>query len=605
MTTEHELPADHPEAADERPANTPFPVVGVGASAGGLEAYGQLLTHLPPDTGMAFVFVQHLDPKYDNKLALLLAKSTRMPVADATDGLAVEPNRVYVIPKNTTMTIARGVLRLAPRGEARSPHLPIDAFFKSLADDQRSAAVAVVLSGTGTDGTLGLLEVKAAGGITFAQDRESAKFAAMPESAAASGVVDFVRSPEGIAQELVRIGNHPYLAPPESTQDRPADSGEEEAFRKVIALLRSAFGVDFTHYRDTTIRRRTRRRMAVHAKATLADYARLLEADRAEVETLYHDILINVTSFFRDPQMFETLKTSVFPEIVKGKTLQTPIRVWTAGCSTGQEAYSIAIALSEFLDDLPIRPPIQIFATDLSDAVSLEKARLGVYPESIEGEVSPERLRRFFTKEDGKYRVSKTLRDLCVFAKQNIAADPPFSRVDLISCRNVLIYLASPLQKRIIPTFHYALNPTGYLMLGSSETVGGFADLFDVVDKAHRIYAKRPGPVRQYPHFFAEGYAATVPAGGPGVAAPAPTAADYQKEADRIVLGQFAPAGVLVNDNFEVLQYRGRTAGRARPRTPATPPGAGCGPRAAATQRRAERRLERGAEVGERGDPLQ
>lgn len=557
QTHEPPDPGDAAASGEEQAGASPFPIVGVGASAGGLEAFTQLLAYLPGDTGMAFVLVQHLDPKHESKLGSLLAKVTPMPVTDVTDGLAVEPDCVYVIPQNTTMTIARGVLKLAPRGEARGPHLPVDHFLKSLADDQQSAAVGVILSGTGSDGTLGLAEVKAAGGITFVQDKETAKYDGMPQSAIASGSVDFTLPPIEIARELTRIGRHSYLAPATTEGGLPA--GEDEQFRKILGLLRAAFGVDFTQYRDTTIRRRTMRRMALHAKESLADYARQLEADRPELHALYQDVLINVTSFFRDPEMFESLKESVFPEILKTKTPQTPIRIWTAGCSTGQEAYSLAIALSEFLDDKPVRPPIQIFATDLSDTVSLEKARLGLYPENIEAEVSPERLRRFFTKEDGKYRIIKSIRDVCVFAKHNLASDPPFSRVDLVSCRNVLIYLAPPLQKRVIPTFHYALNPTGFLMLGASESVGAFTDLFGVVDKTHKIFSKKATTVRQYPHFNAEAYLQSMPGEVKSVS-PSPTPADFQKEADRIILGHYAPAGVLVSESLEILQFRGRTS---------------------------------------------
>ena len=561
-----EAPSDLPDAASEihdvHPLDGPFPVVGVGASAGGLEAFTELLANLPDDTGMAFVLVQHLDPRHESNLVHLLSKATRTPIVEATQDLAVRPDHIYVIPPNTTMTIASGVLQLEPRGEARGLHLPIDQFLKSLAEDQQSAAIGVILSGTGSDGTLGLAEIKAAGGITFAQDRESAKHDGMPQSAVGSGSVDFILPPKKIALELARMGRHPYLVPPppQIAEHGTIDSGDEEAFRQIIALLRSSFGVDFTHYRDTTIKRRAMRRMVLHTRETLADYARLVAADRPELQALYQDILINVTSFFRDPDMYEALKTSVFPEIIKNKSASSAVRIWTAGCSTGQEAYSLAIALLEFLDDKPVRPPIQVFATDLSDTVSLEKARAGLYPESIEAEVSPERLRRFFTKEDGKYRIHKSIRDLCVFAKQNIVGDPPFSHVDLISCRNVLIYLAPPLQKRVIPTFHYALNPTGFLMLGSSETVGPFSDLFHVVDKKHKIYSKKQSAFRQYPHFNAADYLAGLPGEERTISQPSPTPAELQKEADRIVLGQYAPAGVLVSESLEILQFRGRTS---------------------------------------------
>ena len=551
-------------ALDETVQTNTFPIVGVGASAGGLEAFTQLLAHLPIDTGVALVLIQHLDPKHESRLSDLLSRVTKMPVTEATNGMAVRPNHVYVIPPNSNMAIAQGALWITPR-EGRGLHLPLDFFFRSLADDQQASAIGVILSGSGSDGTLGLAEVKAAGGITFAQDKESAKFDGMPQSAIAGGVVDFILRPEEIARELARVGRHPYLVPSSAADRGRVDPTEEEPFRKIIALLRSAFGVDFTHYRDTTIMRRTTRRMALHSKETLAEYARKLAEDPSELQALYHDILINVTSFFRDPEMFEILKRKIFPAVLKTKTPQAPFRVWTAGCSAGQEAYSLAIALSEFLDEKPVRTPIQIFATDLSETVALGKARAGLYPESIEAEVSPERLRRFFTKEDGNYRISKSIRDMCVFAKQDIIADPPFSRVDLVSCRNVLIYLAPPLQRKVIPTFHYALNANGFLLLGASETIGAFSDLFADVDKTHKIYAKKPSAFRQYPHFNAAAHPAAVPGAAGSIPPTSPSPAELQKEADRIVLGQYAPAGVLISDTFEILQFRGRTSAYLEP----------------------------------------
>ncbi|MEX0802969.1 MAG: chemotaxis protein CheB, partial [Candidatus Binatia bacterium] len=548
----------------EQPASAPFPVVGVGASAGGLEAFTQLLSALPDNTGMAFVLVQHLDPKHDSSLSELLAKVTPMPVVEAVQGLAVRPDQIYVIPPNTTLTIAQGVLQLTPRGEARGPHLAVDQFFKSLAEDRQTAAIGVILSGTGTDGTLGLEEIKAGGGITFAQDEQSAKYAGMPQSAIRSGCVDVVLPPEEIARELARIGQHPYVALAQTVEHAPAAASEETHFKKVLALLRSSFGVDFRAYRDTTIKRRIGRRMVLRTQDSLADYARYLEQDRAELDALYQDILINVTSFFREPETFEALKQSVFPKIIEGKDPNTPIRIWSPGCSTGQEAYSLAMALLEFLEEKTVKPAIQIFASDLSDTVSLLKAREGIYPENIEAEVSPERLRRFFTKEDSKYRVSKALREMCVFAKQNVAADPPFSRLDLISCRNLLIYLAPPLQKRVIQIFHYALNPVGFLVLGASETIGSFTDLFEMVDHKHRIYVKKATAARQYPYFRAEDLQAEM-AEGRVPAPPAASPADWQREADRIALGQYAPPGVLINENYDVLQFRGQTGAYLAP----------------------------------------
>ena len=345
--------------------------------------------------------------------------------------------------------------------------------------------------------------------------------------------------PEGIARRLAEICNHPYLArgpveapPPES----------ENHFRRMLAAVRAVTGVDFSQYRDTTIRGRILRRMALHGESSLAAYARRLEQDGPEVEALYGDLLINVTGFFRDPALFEALKTSVFPEILKAKPPDAPLRLWVPGCSTGQEAYSLAIALWEFFDDKPSRRPFQIFATDLSDPGSLSRARAGLYPESIEAELTPERLHRFFKKEDLLYRIDKSIRESCIFARQNLTADPPFSHVDLISCRNVLIYMAPALQRRVLPTFHYALNIPGFLVLGSSETVGEFNGLFAAMDRANKIYAKQISASRPLVQFAVEDYKLPS-AAGPRVCATGSTPADYQKEADRLLLSRYAPPG--------------------------------------------------------------
>ncbi len=559
---------EHPSAGDpgpnpcvpaevQQPAKVAFPVVGVGASAGGVEALTQLLAHLPESTGMAFLVVQHLDPKHESHLAEVLTRASRLQVVEARDGMAIRPECVYVIPPNATMGVAEGLLRLTPRAEARGLHLPVDYLFRSLASEFGGRCIGVVLSGSGADGSLGLPEIKAAGGITFAQDERSARYASMPTSATAAGCVDFVLPPEGIARELSRIGGHAYLVSDLADEGHrlPASA---DGFKKVLALLRTATKVDFSQYRDSTVRRRIQRRLAIRGLSDLADYLPHLEQDPAELEVLYNDLLINVTSFFRDPELFEALKTAVFPHLLESRP-STAIRVWVPGCSTGQEAYSLAMALLEFLETTPGRPPIQIFATDIIDPASIDKARAGFFPESIEADVAPQRLRRFFTREDGGYRIAKSIRDLCVFARQNLAADPPFSHIDLISCRNVLIYFAPPFQRRVISMFHYAANPNGFLVLGCSETVGGGSELFELVDRKYKIYAKQPMAVRPYPHFTAEGSSVALPAFVKGIGQHEPGPADFQREADRIVLGRFAPAGVLINANLEVLQFRGRT----------------------------------------------
>jgi len=539
-------------------ATKPFPIVGVGASAGGLEAFRQFLSHLPEKSGMAYLLVQHLDPNHASKLGELLGRSTKIPVQEATHGALVQPDHVYVIPPNTNMALADGKLVLSPRALGPGPHLPVDYLFRSLAFDRQASAIAIVLSGTGSDGTLGLCEVKAVGGITFAQEEKTAVHPGMPHSAILSGAVDFVLSCEDIARRLSILAGHPYLAP--EPLEKSAEAQAEDQFRRILATVRAASGVDFGLYRDSTIRRRILRRMALRSQRDWAAYASQLQTDRAEIDALYHDLLINVTSFFRDPEMFDALKMSVLPEIAASKAPHAPVRVWVPGCSTGQEAYSLAMTLIEFYDDKPARPPMQLFATDLSDQRALEKARAGIYPESIEAELSPERLHRFFSRVDHGYRIDKGIRDMCVFARHNVTADPPFSHLDLISCRNVLIYLSTPLQKRVLPTFHYSLNVPGYLVLGHAETVGDSADLFELADRGNRIYMKKASAKRPQVYFSTDMRRGIETPGAPSRSYAGPGPVDFQREADRVLLNCYAPPGVLVNENLDILQYRGRTS---------------------------------------------
>jgi two-component system, chemotaxis family, CheB/CheR fusion protein len=540
---------------DEAQGHGSFPIVGIGASAGGLEALTQLFSKIPKDTGMAFLVVQHLDPHHESRLPELLSRLTSVRVTEAAHGERVEPNHLYVIPPNRKMALAKGVLHLSPRGEERAPHLAIDYLFRSLAEDQQGRAVAVVLSGTGSDGSQGLCEIKAVSGITFAQDEKTAVHAGMPRSAIDSGCVDFVLPPGDMALRLAEIGRHPYLrsvSPPPDTE-----ASAEESFRNILATVHTETGVDFSLYRDTTIRRRILRRMALCTQRSLGEYARQLQRDRKEVRALYHDLVINVTSFFRNPEVFEALKKEALPELAGVKSPNAPFRAWVPGCSTGQEAYSLAMTLQEFFDQQPTRPPVQIFATDLVDIPQLERARAGVYPEGIESEVTPERLRRFFHREDSFYRIDKSIRDMVVFAQHNVTSDPPFSNLDLISCRNVLIYMSSPLQKRVLPAFHYALKQPGFLVLGSAESVGDHTDLFEAKDPAHRIFAKKAALSRQAMVFPAPDYHTpfvTVRRGSP-LATPL---RDSEQEADRIVMGRYAPPGVLVDESFSILQVRGR-----------------------------------------------
>jgi two-component system, chemotaxis family, CheB/CheR fusion protein len=538
-----------------------FPIVGVGASAGGLEAFSQLLKTLAPWTGMAYVLVQHLDPSHESALTELLAKATEMPVSQVTDGMPVEPDHVYVIPPNVDMILSKGALRLTPRTETRGLHMPIDRFLRSLAEDQRSKAIGVILSGTASDGTLGLVAIKAQEGITFAQDEKTAKFDGMPQSAIASGCVDFVLPPDAIARELARIRSHPYLAPSSSSRTAELVPDGDPNLRNILHLLWTANEVDFSDYKPGTVKRRIVRRMALHQIGTLNEYVEFLRHHPTELEVLHEDLLIKVTSFFRDPAAFEALRIEVFPAILKHRSLEEPLRIWVPGCSTGEETYSQAIALLEFLGKSSAEIPVQLFGTDLSQG-SIEKARTGIYPESIAADISPERLRRFFAKVEGGYRINKTIRNICVFARQNLLQDPPFSRIDLISCRNVLIYLGPVLQKRIMPLFHYALKPRGFLLLGGAEGILGTAsDLFELMDRKHKIYCRKATASGLHFDFAASQYRTEA------VSLTSPKDAqkregvvhlwDLRKETDRLLLTKYAPVAVVINDDMEVLESRG------------------------------------------------
>jgi two-component system, chemotaxis family, CheB/CheR fusion protein len=540
---------------ETRQAEACIPVVGVGASAGGLEVFKLLLAHLPPDSGLAIVFVQHLDSKHESLLADILSRATTMPVADAADGMLVEANHVYVMPANADLTIVRGALRLVARTESPGAHMPIDRFLRSLAAELGSFAIGVILSGTGVDGSKGVEEVKAAGGITFAQDLASAKYASMPQAAAATGSVDFVLQPEGIAAELARIGRHPVIA---DIEQQERSTGEDGAFGGILALLKKATGVDFSLYQEKMIKRRILRRLALRNVDGLAEYSKRLEDDPQELGALQRDLLISVTNFFRDPEAFESLKSLVFPRILASRAASEPIRVWVAGCATGEEAFSIGILLLEHMDETGIDFPVQIFASDISQP-AIDKARRGVFLENIAEDLTEERLNGHFTKVDGGYQVNRRLREMCVFTRHNLIDDPPFSKLDLITCRNVLIYLGR-VQKDIIPLFHYALKANGYLMLGASEAAAD--ELFSAVDGEHRIFAKRETARRPY---LLHAGVRTAPQ-RTGTSSNAATlskpwnSVDVRKEVDRIMLSKYSPAGVVVDENLEVLEIRGKAS---------------------------------------------
>jgi two-component system, chemotaxis family, CheB/CheR fusion protein len=557
----HRRGRENSGTADEPEENkNDFLVAAIGASAGGIEAFTELISNVPPDTDMAFVLVQHLDPTHHSMLAELFSKKTEICVKEVADGMKVEPNNVYVIPPNATMSISNHTLQLGPREESHGVHMPIDRFMRTLAEEQGNRAIGVILSGSGTDGTLGMAEIQAQGGVTFAQEEASAKYESMPRSAIGAGCVDYVLSPKGIARELARIARHPYLARHHPTDTTALAPAENAGLNTVFQLLRRSTGVDFSHYRQTTILRRIQRRMLLHKIDKLEEYMKYMQTNSAEIKALYQDLLINVTSFFRNPKAFEALKTQVFPNIMKNRSPEASIRIWTAGRASGQETYSVAITLLEYLGDRAAQTPIQLFGTDVNDR-SIAKARAGIYPENIQGDVSPERLRRFFTKVEGGYRISKSIRDMCIFAQHNVLNDPPFSQMDLICCRNLLIYLEPMLQNKVISLFHYASRPGGYLYLGSSEGVGRASNLFATVDRAHKIFSKKTTAARQ-PVSFSLNHPAERPECGTVSlpSKPPETAWNYveaQKEFDRRLLSQYAPATVFINEDMEIIHTRG------------------------------------------------
>jgi len=545
-----------------------FPIVGIGASAGGLEAFSELLRYLPEKTGMAFVLVQHLDPKHGSVLQEILARTTKVPVAEVSHGMVVEPDRAYVIPANTNMTIKNGILRLGPRVLAHGQHMPIDGFFRSLAESVGPQAIGVILSGTASDGTEGCRAIKAAGGITFAQDEDSAKYPDMPRSAVNAGYIDFILSPKDIARELGGISQHPYVSrtvPPAMEGFRGMVGADLDA---LFGLLRESNGVDFTNYKHTTLQRRIRRRMVVHKIETLKDYLRFIGRKPEELDELYRDLLIHVTGFFREPEAFLALRKHVYPKLFEGRKPDNPIRVWVAGCSTGEEAYSIAITLLEYLwahtrSISQAAIAIQIFATDISEG-ALDTARTGLYTEAAVSDISAERLKRFFVLQDGGYQVNKSVRDMCIFAKQNLVKDPPFSNLDLVSCRNLLIYLGPVLQRRVIPTLHYSLKPSGYLMLGEAESLGGFGDHFALVDKKDKIYQKRKTTARLATYFASTDYSPRrIEDARTGRQLPAPFT--VENEVEQLLINRFVAASIVVNDQMEIVQFQGKTGAYLEP----------------------------------------
>lgn len=560
------------------PTGPPLRVVGIGASAGSVEAFTRLLKALPADSGMAFVLLSHLSPNHPSELSRLFAPLTRMPVQDAVDGTTVEPNHVYVLPPDRILTIVDGRLRLKARDASDLIPTAIDQFFQSLALERGPAAVGVVLTGTGSDGTAGIQAIRSHGGRTYAQDPKLAAFDGMPRSAVESGAVDFALPLEGIARAIAALG-HPdqppgEVASPATVMDwnddddgdhhpaPPLSIPETEALEAIITHLQTGTGVDFRHYKRPSLIRRIRRRAEEAGVRDLVAYVELLRKEPTEVGLLFQTVLIQVTRFFRESATVETLKETVIPALTTGRAAGAPVRVWVVGCSTGEEVYSLAIAFMEVEAALGVEVPVRIFASDVSDS-ALTTARQGHYPQSIKADVSAERLEQFFTPVSQKYQVNKRLREMCVFARHDITRDPPFAQLDLVVCCNVLIYLDPVLQRRLLHNMHYALKAGGYLLLGPAETTTGVEGLFSPFDRQHKIYQRRPGPARLQVSQFAvrtRPLPAAAALARPGMPRSPGSTLEIQRAAELAFFTQFPTASIVVNQEFDVLHYQGGTA---------------------------------------------
>ena len=539
-----------------------FPIVGIGASAGGLEAFELFFKTMPADSGMAFVLIPHLDPGHASMLSEILQRNTTMPVHEAEDQTSIRPDHVYIIPPNKDMAIFHGVLQLSTPEQVRGMRLPIDSFFRSLAEDQGERAICVILSGSGSDGTLGLRAVHGAGGVSFVQDPSTAKYDGMPTSASQSGLATYILPVEKITGQLVsyvknlaQTGVHPV----------PMASKAVNATRRILMLMRSKTGNDFSQYKQSTIQRRIERRMVVHNLSDMDTYARYLQENPAEVAILFKELLINVTSFFRDKEAFEALETEALPLLFEEKPENYIFRIWVPGCASGEEAYSLAMLFKEKIDEFRQDFRVQIYATDIDDD-AIATARAGMYPSNISLDVSPERLRRFFTKEETGFRIKKEIREMVVFAVQNVIKDPPFTKMNLISCRNLLIYFESELQARVIPAFHYALSTGGILFLSPSEGIGNFTDLFSPVNKKWKIYRAKPSGLSARA-LVAQRFAWTTEPSKkePGEVFLPSDKTNFAELTRRVLLASFAPPSVITDENGSIIYVHGDTGKYLQP----------------------------------------
>ncbi len=533
-----------------------FPIVGIGASAGGLETLQLFFSRMPSDANIAFVIIQHLSPNFKSIMASLLAKHTRMTVREIEDGMTLAKNCVYLNPPNNNVAIFNRTLHLMVPVKSSAINMPIDFFFRSLSEDQKEKAIGIIVSGTASDGTLGIKAIKGEGGMVMAQDPDTAKYDGMPRSAIGTGMVDFVLAVEKMPDALISYVKHPFLKSPGKINISQGNIQHE--LQKVFSLIRSATGHDFSQYKQTTIRRRIERRLAVHQIDKLADYIIYMQKNPLEINALFKDLVIGVTSLFRDPDAYQVIEEQALPQLLHGKQSDDPLRCWVVGCSSGEEAYSLAVIVAEAMEKLRKHLNVQIFATDI-DETAIENARKGRFPDSIAADVSKARLDQFFTKEDGVFRIKKQIRDMVVFSLQSIIKDPPFSRLDLVSCRNLMIYLDHALQKKIIPLFHYTLNPQGILFLGTSETIGEYTDLFQPLNAKWKIFTRKESlreGIIDYPNKNAFGGPVHPEPDGP-ISLPVTT--DIKAVTEKAILSEFSPTGVLIDDNYEILQFIGQT----------------------------------------------
>jgi len=545
-----------PTATPSRPERRQFPIVGIGASAGGLEALEQFLGRVSANSNIAFVVIQHLDPTHKGIMAELLQRATGMEVFQVRDRMRVKPNCVYVIPPNRDMSILHGILYLFEPTAPRGLRLPIDFFLRSLAEDRQEQSIGVILSGMGSDGTMGLRAIKEKAGLALVQEPASAKFDSMPRSAIHAGLADLVAPAAELPGKIDDYLRHVLRI---ATVELPLEEKDQSALEKVLILLRTKTGHDFSMYKRSTVYRRIERRMGIHQIDRIASYVRYLQENPQEVELLFKELLIGVTSFFRDPAAWEQLQGDALPALLATRSAGGMLRAWSVGCSTGEEAYSLAIAFKEALEQ--VKPAdnfkLQVFATDL-DRDAIDKARQGFYPDNIAADISPERLNRFFIKEGNGYRVGKEIREMVTFATQNLIMDPPFTKLDILICRNLLIYLTPELQKRVLPLFHYSLNPDGILFLGSAESISTYTDLFAALDIKSRLFRRRESVLRNEPLTFPATFTHPEAGAHKELMMPKP-AANLQSLADQLLLQHFSPPAVLTNDKGDILYISGRT----------------------------------------------